>query len=140
MRKKDTPPRTFPDWTATRSDPVRNMHDVLSSWHRRAIVYCLQQRDEPMDVTTVTKQLAAWSLDGTDVEPGDTTVKQARSWVLHAHVLKMAEFGVLAYEPVDDTVWLADDVSISVAPPWTPRRAEPDGDAADVFREYLGGL
>lgn len=36
----------------------------------------------------------------------------------------MAEFGLLAYDPVADVVWIPDGVSLSVAPPWETYRRE----------------
>jgi hypothetical protein len=96
---------------------IRNMHDVFSSWHRRAILYCLQDRDDPATVTTVCRQLVAWREDSEVPDPEEERVDRMCSRILRPHVSEMASFGVLGYDPDDDTVWIPEDVAISVMHP-----------------------
>jgi len=97
------------------------MQDVFSNWWRRAILYHLQTEAGPVTVPAMTDQLVAWFNDresqaGTRQETGRTT--QTRERLRRGHVLEMQQFGLLEYDPRSDEVWIADDVTVSVAPPW----------------------
>lgn len=109
------------DDPSERADPaehaIRNMHDVFSSWHRRAILYCLQERDDPATVTAVCRQLVAWREGGEVPDPEEECVDRMRSRILQAHVSEMESFGILGRDPDDDTVWIPEDVTISVTHP-----------------------
>lgn len=111
--------RTTRHWIDTTAEPIRNMHVVLSDWSRRSILYCLQEHDDAVAVTTVTEQLLTWQRRYDESGECDTVpVSEMRQQILQAHILKMEEFGILGYDPDADTVWIPEDVSISVTPPW----------------------
>ena len=97
------------------------MHDVLSNWWRRAILYYLRQYTPPVDVLTMTRQLVAWHRGDrftTCLAPDAELVAPTRRHLRSAHIVPMAEFGVLGYDPAAGTVWLPEAVTVSVAPPW----------------------
>lgn len=100
----------------TAAGPVRNIQDVFSNWCRRAILYHLQDRDDPVPLEAVTRQLLEWSAEET-TQPDPVTLERQRSRLHWAHVSEMAEFGLVGYDRGTDTVWIPDDVSIHVTPP-----------------------
>lgn len=99
------------------------MHDVLSDWTRRAVLYYLQEYGDPAEVEDVAVHLLAWwrgrekpASDGHDVD------RRTRQCLLQEHLLKMDEFGVLAYDAGSDAVRLVEGMEVVVDPPW---RCEP---------------
>jgi len=110
--------------------PIRNMHDVLSNRCRRAICYYLADRGEPVPVTTVVGQLTRWQAGPTPGGHDDGLDQWTRSRLYRSHMQAMADFGILGFDGVADTVWIPDDVTISVPPPTTrdgtPRRLDAD--------------
>jgi len=94
------------------------MNDVFSNWCRRAILYYLKDHDGPASLTAVTRQIITWHREFAEhSEREAAAVERTRSWLLYAHVLKMEDIGVLEYRPGTDTVWIPEDVTVSVTPP-----------------------
>jgi len=121
MHGDATRPPTLLDCTDTPAAPIRNMQDVFSNSCRRAILYYLQERDGPATLTALVRQLVTWQRAAPETESGDTpAVEQLRSRILQAHVLEMERFGIVAFDSDSDTVWIPDDVTVSVAPPQDP--------------------
>lgn len=91
------------------------MHDVFSDPHRRAVLFYLQERERTADV----RELAEWVDVHCESEIGPDRPSAGRaSWLLHRHVLSMDEFGLVEYDPEDCSVSLAEDVCVTVTPPW----------------------
>lgn len=92
---------------------VECIHDVFSDPHRQAILYYLQESEEPVTLCDVTRTVTTW------VEPDGSTgiADRTTAWLLHTHVLAMEAFGLLDYDPEADTIALSDDVAITVSPP-----------------------
>lgn len=113
-RQQQVSPREQPHT----SGPIRSMHDVFSDPCRSAIMYHLQEAAGPVEVREVAEQVTTWCQEIGRVDGPDASTDCTRAWLLHSHVLEMAEFGLVDYDPADDTVWLPDDVCITVDPPW----------------------
>jgi hypothetical protein len=94
------------------------MHDVFSNQYRRAILYQLQQSDEPMAVTTVSNQVLARKRGADGGSREDRPDEPSLPESVRAHIEKMEEFGILGWDRRTDTVWIPDSVTISVASPW----------------------
>lgn len=94
------------------------MHDVFSDPYRRAVLYYLQEWENPADVC----ELGEWVIRRCQEAERDDADRASRDrtaeWVLHRHVLSMDEFGLVEYDPEVDTVLLPDDVCVTVTPPW----------------------
>ena len=101
---------------------IETMHDVFSDWERRAILYCLQERDGRTPVETVARHLVGWWRGHERPAPiNDDTVATVRERIGRAHLLKLDEFGVVSFNPQGETVRLAEDMKISVSEPWSDR-------------------
>lgn len=81
--------------------------ELLSSPRRRYILYYLRQSDEPVELTTLAEQVAAWENE-TDV---DTITEQERKRVYvslyQTHVPRLDEAGVIEYDKDSGMVSLA---------------------------------
>lgn len=113
--------------TGDGSNAIKHMHDVFSNWERRAILYVLSERSEQTDLDGIAEHVAAWrrgdeSPTSPPEGPADATVgpTDERSR-LRRHVAQMDEFGILSYDPDEETVHLCEDVRVAVSPPWTDR-------------------
>ena len=101
---------------------IETMHDVFSDWERRAILYCLQERDGRTPVETVARHLVGWWRGHERPAPvDDDIVAQVRERIGRVHLLKLDEFGVVSYNPRTETVRLADDMNVSISEPWSDR-------------------
>jgi len=104
------------------------MHDVLSNRCRRAICYHLQDRDEPVPVSSVVDQLAEWGVGPTTPDNrSDVLLRSQHAEVYRTHIREMAVFGILAYDAVADRVWVPPSVTLSVSPPVTTLQTDEDG-------------
>jgi hypothetical protein len=101
------------------------MHDILSSWERRALLYFLRDHEGPASMDRLAAHVVGWRRgDSTPAREDEDDVCRTRTVLLHAHVVKMEEFGVLAYDPREDTVRLNDGMTVAVDPPWQERNGE----------------
>lgn len=100
--------------------PIRSMQDVFSNWWCRAILYHLQAEGGPVTVPALTDQLLAWchSREGSPRPDRATSLGATRRKLRRGHIAELREFELLEFDPESDTVWLADDVTVAVAPPW----------------------
>ena len=116
----------------TADDPheIRCMHDVFSDWERRAILYFLLQREDPTAIDRLTRHIVGWRQgEETPVPPDHEAIDRVRHHVVYSHVVKMDNFGVVEYDPRYEEVGLAEDMKVSVRPPWDRSDApdhEPD--------------
>jgi len=100
---------------------IRSMQDVFSNWWRRAILYYLQTEDSPARIPAMTDQLVTWFNDRqsrASTQQETICPAKTRGRLRRGHITEMRQFGLLEYDPGSDTVWIADDVTVSVAPPW----------------------
>lgn len=107
------------------------MHDILSCWERRALLYYLQEREDPASLPSLAAHLAGWRRG--DEAPADHT-EAFRQTVRHEHVRKMEAFDVVRYDARDDTVTLVDGMTLAVDEPWR-RRGRKSGDPAEPADE-----
>lgn len=98
---------------------IRHMQDVLSNPWRRAVLYYLGRRQGDVSLGVLTRHLVAWHRRAVAASPREETdAEEIHRQRLRVHVQEMAELGVVAYDPHRETVWLPDDVAVSVTPPW----------------------
>lgn len=112
------------------------MHDVFSSWDRRAIIYYLIHESDPAPVEDVVEHVVAWSRGVTEPTPRDETVADAVTpRFRRRHVRRLDEFGIVDYDPGDEQVRLADDVEVMVSPPWESHDGGNESEIVDDFAE-----
>ncbi|WP_459192634.1 DUF7344 domain-containing protein [Halosimplex sp. J119] len=106
------------------------MHDVFSDWERRAILYYLQDCGNRAPVEEVAAHLVGW-WRGEDrpAATDEDAVTRVRDRLGCAHLSKLDDFGVVAYDPRTDTVRLAEDMKLSISEPWSDRS---DANGADT--------
>jgi len=110
-----------PSLDALSAGPVRNMHDVFSDWWRRAILAYLDDRGSPASLTALTRQVLAWyGGAAASVPPDWSLVERTHRGLRHGHVRELRAADILGYDPEADTVWLPDDVAVSVPRPPSP--------------------
>lgn len=102
------------------SDDIQSMHDVFSDWERRAVLYYLQEREDPAEIDGIVTHLVDWRRGNEEATPREGNPNErTRHRVVYAHVTKMDDFGIVSYDSRADTVSLCDDMKVSVSPPWT---------------------
>lgn len=84
------------------------LFDVLSSPRRRYVLANLQHCDEPTTLADLARDVCAWELgcDPSDVPEGRD--EPVRVSLYHAHVPKMVDAGLVAYEEDRRTVCTTD--------------------------------
>jgi hypothetical protein len=119
--------------SVTDSGEIESMHDILSCWERRALLYYLQERSDPASLGDVAAHLAGWRGGNETPAEDETAVRETRRELRREHVRKMATFGALRYDARASTVELVDGMTVAVSEPWRDR--EP----ATLDRESIDG-
>lgn len=98
--------------------------DLLAHRHRRAVLSILRERDAPMHLCELARELAA--REGEDTRDRERRELQDRLYLslYHRHVPKLVEAGVVRFDRKRRTVGLAAD-------PDADRRGESADDAAE---------
>ncbi|MFC7009750.1 DUF7344 domain-containing protein [Halalkalicoccus salilacus] len=90
-------------------DQQNGLFDVLSHSHRRFVLQYLQTADTPLSVNEVATELVAWKnpLAAADqLSDGRATLVEIS--LVHSHLPKMAEVGLIRYDETRQTVTLGD--------------------------------
>lgn len=84
--------------------------DLLSSPRRRFVLYYLRSEAESMQLTDLADEVAAWEYESTVEELTEQERKRAYVSLYQTHVPKLAEAGLIDYDPDSGTVRLTDRV------------------------------
>lgn len=85
--------------------------DILSNSRRRYVLYYLRQQSEPVQVTTLAENVAAWENE-TDIESlEEQERKRVYVSLYQTHIPKLADTGLVEYDKDAGTVALADEAS-----------------------------
>ncbi len=101
--------------------PEKNeLYDLLSSHRRRYVLHACKQHDEPLSLSDLAEQIAAWEQDKTIEEITSSERKRVYTSLQQTHLDRMAEAGMIEYER--DQVELTDeaaglDVYLDIVPP-----------------------
>lgn len=109
--------RTTNGRTTPTAEPIENMHDVFSSWWRRATLYYLLNHEDPASVQSLARQLVAWDRGDARLPEDPDAVDRMHRRLRRSHLGAMNTAGILGYDPEAKIVWLPDDVTFTVAPP-----------------------
>ncbi|WP_152436469.1 DUF7344 domain-containing protein [Halosimplex carlsbadense] len=117
------------------STGIQTMHDIFSDWERRAILYHLQEVGGRSSVEAVAAHLVGWWRGRERPAAADDDLVDLVGRRLGcAHLGKLDDFGVIAYDPRSGTVRLDEEMKLSVSEPWTDR-----GEGRSAAR-VLGGI
>lgn len=97
------------------TDRIRSMHDIFSDPFRCAILYYLQERGNPADVEELSERVLDWCPDEEELPPNRA---RRRAWLFNEHIVRMDDFGVVSYDPREDSIRLAEDVSVTLPDLW----------------------
>ena len=96
------------------------LYDLLSSHRRRYVLHACKQREDPVTLSELAEQIAAWEHDKTIEEITSTERKRVYTSLQQTHLNRMAEAGMIRYE--GDEIELTDeaeglDVYLDIVPP-----------------------
>ena len=81
--------------------------DILSSPRRRYVLYYLRQTDEPVELTSLAEQVAAWENETEPDQLTDQERKRVYVSLYQTHVPKLHESGIVEYDSDSGLVDLA---------------------------------
>lgn len=87
-----------------------NAYDLLSNSRRRYVISILRERDEPMALNELSRELAAWENDVDPAELTDQQIKRIYVSLYQTHIPKLSDAGVVSYDQESGTVELEDTV------------------------------
>jgi hypothetical protein len=83
--------------------------DILSSPRRRYVLYYLRTTDEPVQLTDLAEQVAAWEHDTVPEEITEQERKRVYVSLYQTHVPRLAEVGIIEYDKDSGYISLAED-------------------------------
>ena len=78
---------------------VNEAFDLLRNARRRYILYYLRNESATVDLDELAAQIADWEAGATKTNSDETTVESVRTTLRHSHLLKLANAGIITYEP-----------------------------------------
>jgi|SRR6056297_1892821 len=100
--------------------------DLLSNARRRGVLYALE-RDGATTVGELAPRIAAWQAPN-----GDPSPEQVRTSLVHAHLPRLDEAGVVDYEPETGRV---EPIDVDSLDPLLRAASEPPLPTVDVDRQ-----
>lgn len=95
---------------AKESEPSQDrVFDILSSPRRRYVLFQLKQRDDPIELTELAEELAAWENETTVAELSKQERKRVYVSLYQTHVPKLEEAGLVEYDSDAGLVSLSGD-------------------------------
>jgi len=85
------------------------MFDILSSSRRRYTLYYLRQQKEPVQLTDLAEELAAWENDTTVEELSSQARKRVYVSLYQTHAPKLQEAGLITYDADTGEIALRED-------------------------------
>ena len=82
------------------------VYDILSSPRRRYVLYYLRQVDEPIELTALAEQVAAWENETDPDSLTDQERKRVYVSLYQTHIPKLDDAGIVDYDKDDGTVTL----------------------------------
>jgi len=109
------------------------MFDILSSSRRRYTLYYLRQQIEPVQLTDLAEELAAWENDTTVEELSSQARKRVYVSLYQTHAPKLQEAGLITYDADTGEIALRED-----APEVEPFIS--NGDNESKWYQYYGAV
>lgn len=87
-----------------------DVFDALADERRRFILWCLQTYETPMELIEIAEEIVVLETD-TEVANGpDVGLETVHTSLYHVHVPKLADAGIVDYDPDRDVVTLLENV------------------------------
>lgn len=83
--------------------------DILSSPRRRYVLYYLRTTDEPVKLTALAEQVAAWENDTAAEKITEQERKRVYVSLYQTHIPRLDEVGVIQYDQDSGEIELSDD-------------------------------
>ncbi|WP_254533516.1 DUF7344 domain-containing protein [Natrinema gelatinilyticum] len=80
--------------------------DLLRHPRRRYVLYYLTNHSDPVEVNTLTSELATWEANDTGMTVTDETVESIQATLHHIHLPKLTDTGVVTVDSESRTVEL----------------------------------
>lgn len=96
---------------STESLSQDNVFNILSDSRRRYILYYLRKTGEPVELGKLAEELAAWE---NEIQVGELTKQQRKRVYVslyQTHIQKLAEAGIIEYDPNSGLVSLDEQMS-----------------------------
>jgi len=85
--------------------------DILSNARRRFVLYYLREREEPVELGELAREIAAWENDTTVEKLTKQQRKRVYVSLYQTHIQKLAEAGIVDYDKDTGMVQLANGAS-----------------------------
>jgi hypothetical protein len=86
------------------------VYDLLSNARRRFVLSFLRGRDEPIELSELSKRVAAWENDTAVEELTDQQVKRVYVSLYQTHIPKLADSGLVDYDKETGEVSLTSNI------------------------------
>ncbi|MFC7156631.1 hypothetical protein ACFQPA_14365 [Halomarina halobia] len=83
---------------------------LVAHAHRRAVLYCLLETDEPMTRDELAARIIAWD-EATEGDPSDEVHRRVCTELAHTHLPKLAAVDVIEYDTRHGDVVLTERVN-----------------------------
>jgi hypothetical protein len=90
---------------------TEDVYEVLSNRRRRYAIHHLKQADDPVDVSTLAEQVAAWENDKSVEELGSQERKRVYISLYQSHLPTLEERGLVVYDDDRGIVELTDGIA-----------------------------
>jgi hypothetical protein len=95
--------------TSEQSLSQDDVFELLSSPRRRYVLYHLREADEPVELTTLAEQVAAWENETSVEEITEQERKRVYGSLYQTHIQRLDESGVVSYDKDSGMVMLNPD-------------------------------
>ncbi|WP_143117672.1 DUF7344 domain-containing protein [Halomicrobium zhouii] len=84
------------------------LYECLSHSRRRSILRCLRDTEKPLALADLAADVAHLEMEAPKSEVDPEEVKKIHLTLYHNHVPKLEEFGLVQYDPRNETVNLSE--------------------------------
>lgn len=98
------------------------MHDIFSNPFRCAVLNYLQKMENPVGLDEVVEHVLARCSGEDDTSASGDALDR---WLFNEHILRLEEFGIITYDPGEESVELSDDVSVTLPDPCVEAESTP---------------
>lgn len=88
---------------------VDETFEALVSQRRRDVIHCLRTYEDPMALAAIAEEIAVWETETDIARLSSEEVERIYASLYHAHIPKLADLDIVAYDRDRDTVALAEN-------------------------------